>query len=131
MTVFSVVRANGIASLVDAWEYKQEWCDEKSVHGEQRNDEVPDLAECSLGIYEIPFELGDTVDDLVLLVSIFVDIINHHFLEVGLSHLLKTGLESKLVGVTSCFVPKLSLAFVLLAVGHFVPLDLLAIVVGL
>ena len=131
MTVFSIVRENWVTSLVDTREHEQERCDKECIHCEECDDEIPNLAESSLRINEIPFELRDAIDDLVLLIGVLVDVIDHHLLEVGLSHLLETGLESQLVGVTSGLVPELPLAFVLLAVRHFVPLHFLPVVVRL
>lgn len=68
-----------VTSLIDLGEDEQEWRDEECVHGKQRDDEVPDLAEGTLGVNEVPLELWHAIDDLVLFISIFIDIVDHHF----------------------------------------------------
>ena len=58
------------------------WADEKSINGEYGDEKVPDLAKGTLRVNQIPLKLWLGVDDLVLLVCIFVDIINHHLFQV-------------------------------------------------
>jgi len=62
------------------------------------------------------------IDDLVVFVSILINIVDHHFFEVGLRHLLKTSLKSELVIVTSSFAPKRLDSLFLLSFGHFAPI---------
>jgi len=61
------------------------------------------------------------VNDLVVFVGILVNIINHHFFEIRLRHLLKTSLKSELVVVTSSFAPKRLNSLFLFSFGHFAP----------
>jgi hypothetical protein len=109
---------------IDTLEGDDVWGNEQGVDGHHGDQEVPNFAECPFCIDEIPFELWLGVDDLVLLISVFVDIVDHHFLEVRLGHFLKTSLESTLVVVTSGFAPPLLDSFLLLLWSHVFPLFL-------
>jgi hypothetical protein len=115
---------------VDLLESEDEWSDKEGVDNEKGNHEVPHLAEGPLGVDQVPLKLWLTIDYLILFISIFVDVIDHHLLQIGLSHLLKTSLESKLVVVTSCFAPECLDALVLLLGGHCLPLGLSVVGVG-
>ena len=121
---FVVSRSRWELVLIDIWEDDDEWSDKHAVDGKDGDQEVPDLAECSLGIDEIPLELWLILIDGAILVGVLVDIVDHHLFQVGLCHLLETSLEPQLIVVTSCLLPKLFNSLFLLLSGHVVPLGL-------
>jgi hypothetical protein len=79
---FTIILTSGILILVDIWEDQANRHNEQIVNGEDGNHEVPQLAEGSIRVNEVPLQLWLTVDDLVLLVSIFVDIVDHHLFQI-------------------------------------------------
>ena len=83
-----------ITCHVDLLECEDKWSDKEGVDNEKGNHEVPDLAEGPLGVDQVPLKLWLTINNLILFISIFVDVIDHHLLKIRLCHLLKTSLES-------------------------------------
>ena len=119
-----------ITSHVLLRESKYEWTNEQSVNRQEGDHEVPDFAEGTLGVDQVPLELRLTIDDLVLLIGVLVDIVYHHLLEVRLSHFLETGLESQLVVVTSSLAPEHFNTLLLLLLSHGLPLGLSVVAAG-
>ena len=113
-----------IPVFIDIREYNYKWSHKHAVDGEDSDEEVPHLAEGPLSINKVPLELWLVLIHSAVLVGILVDVIDHHFFQVGLGHLLETGLEPQLIVVTSCLLPKLVYSLVLLFLGHVVPLSL-------
>jgi hypothetical protein len=68
--------------LIDIWENKNNWYHKQIVDGKNCNEEVPELAESSFSVYQVPLKFRLTVDDLILFISIFVNIVNHHFFQI-------------------------------------------------
>jgi hypothetical protein len=66
---------------------------EEIVYSDKGYKEVPDLAESAFCIDQVPLYLGLGVDNLVFFIGIFIDVVNHHFLKITLSHFLQSGLE--------------------------------------
>ena len=71
-----------IVFLINIREYKNDRHNKQVVDGQKCYEEVPKLAECSLGVDEVPLELGLTVNDLVLFIGVFIDIVNHHLFQI-------------------------------------------------
>ena len=113
-----------IPVLVDIMEHNDEWCHEHAVDSKDGDEEVPHLAEGPLRVDQVPLQLWLVLIDRAVLISILVDVVDHHFFEVRLSHLLETGLESELIVVTSSLLPQLLHSLVLLLLGHALPLSL-------
>jgi len=68
--------------LIDILEHIDVRTNEKGIDGEYGDEEVPHLAEGTLSINEIPLQLWLGIDDLVLFISIFVNVIDHHFFQI-------------------------------------------------
>jgi hypothetical protein len=115
-------------TFVEMRENIQIWRGKQGVDRQHGDQEIPDLAEGSLSIDEIPLELWLRIDDLVVFVGILVNIVNHHFFEVGLRHLLKTSLKPELVVVTSSLAPKRLDSLFLLGFSHFAPIVGVAVI---
>ena len=125
---FAVVSLR-VTGLIDIREHHDEGGDEQVVDCQNGNEEVPNLAECSFSVNQIPFEFGLAVDDLVFVIGVFIDVINHHFLQIRLCHLLKSGLESQFVIVPPRLSPQLGDPFLFLGRRHGAPL-VLSVVAG-
>jgi hypothetical protein len=63
-----------------------------------------------------------SIDDQVVTVLVLINIVNHHFFEVDLRHLLKPNLKSELAIVTSSLAPKRLDSLFLLGFSHFAPI---------
>lgn len=113
-----------IPVLVDILEHKDEWSHKHAVDSKDGDEEVPYLAEGPLRVDQVPLKLWLILIDRAVLIGILVDVVDHHFLQVRLCHLLETGLESKLIVVTSSLLPQLLHSLVLLLLGHALPLSL-------
>jgi hypothetical protein len=119
LTIFG---ARFIRSLeIHIWEHQYEWRDNHIINDEQGDPEIPHIAECALCIDEVPLQSVFVLADLVILVDVFIDIVNHHLFKVGFSHFLQSCLETKLIIVTSSFCPQILDSLLLLIVGHFRP----------
>lgn len=105
--ISEVLIGDWVLVLVDIWEHNNKWRDEHAVDGQNGNQKVPNFTEGPLSVDEVPFEFWLILIDSAVLVGILVDVIDHHLLQVGLCHLLESGLESQLIVVTSCLHPKL------------------------
>jgi hypothetical protein len=103
--ISKVLVCEWIFILVDIWEDNHKWSHEHAINSQNCDQEVPNLAEGPLCVDQVPFELWLILVDGAVLVSIFIDIIDHHLLQVRFSHLLKPCLEPQFVVVTSCFHP--------------------------
>ena len=57
-----------------------------------------------------------------ILILIILDVINHHFSQILISHFLKSRLKSDFITVTFGFTPEVSDSSLLLLFGHVVPL---------
>ena len=66
--------------IVNLFKNEHEWRNDKVVDNHKSNPEVPDLAEGSLGIDEVPLQLRLIFVDLIVLIYIFIDVVDHHFL---------------------------------------------------
>ena len=91
--------------LVDLREYHYKWRCNKIVDRQDGNQEVPGLAEVALGVNQVPLDLLLIVNDLVVVILVVLDIVNHHLSEVLLRHLLESGLKAQFVIVTSGLGP--------------------------
>jgi hypothetical protein len=112
-------------------ENNQVWGHKQGVDCQNGDNKVPDLTEGALRINEIPFEFGLSIDDQVVTVLVLVNVVNHHFFEVDLRHLLKPNLKSELTIVTSSFAPEISNSLFLLSFRHISvigPIDVIALV---
>ena len=67
---------------VDLLESEDEWSDKEGVDNEKGNHEVPHLAEGSLCVDQVPLQFWLTVNNLIFLVGVFVDVVDHHFFEI-------------------------------------------------
>jgi hypothetical protein len=96
-----------LTSLINLLKNHDEWSHNQVVNSQNSNQEVPSLTEVSLSIYEVPLDFLLVVNDLVVVVFVILNVVNHHFSQVLLCHLLETGLESELIIVTSGFGPEI------------------------
>jgi len=112
--------------IIHIWEDQYEWRDNHIVNDKQGDPEIPHMAESALCIDEVPLQSVFVLADLVILIDVFIDIVNHHLLKVGLSHLLQSCLETELIVVTSSFRPEILDSLLLLILGHFGPFFLWA-----
>lgn len=71
-----------ITGHIDLFEGKDEWCHEQGVDDQQSNHEVPNLAEGSLGVDQVPLKLGLTIDNLVFLVGVLINVVDHHLFQI-------------------------------------------------
>jgi hypothetical protein len=115
--IFSIISC----LIIDIWEHQYEWRHDHVVNDEQGDPEIPHIAECALCIDEVPLQSVFVLADLVILVDVFIDIVNHHLFKVGFSHFLQSCLETQLIIVTSSFCPQILDSLLLLIVGHFRP----------
>lgn len=92
--------------MVDLLKNHDKWRYDKIVNREDGYKEVPGLAKVPLGVDEVPLDLLLVVDDLVVIIFVILNVVDHHFSKVLLRHLLQSGLESQLVIVTSGFGPQ-------------------------
>jgi hypothetical protein len=124
LTIFG---ARFIRSLeIHIWEHQYEWRDNHIINDEQGDPEIPHIAECALCIDEVPLQPVFVLADLVILIDVFIDIVDHHLLKVGFSHFLQSCLETKLIIVTSSFCPEILDPLLPLILGHFRPFFLWA-----
>ena len=79
---------NWVPVLVDIWEHNDEWSSKHGVNDQEGDEEVPHLAESPLGVDKVPLELWLVLIDRAVLIGILVDVIDHHFLKIRLSHFL-------------------------------------------
>jgi len=112
--------------IIHIWEHQYEWRHNHIINDEQGDPEIPHIAECALCIDEVPLQSVFVLTDLVILIDVFIDIVNHHFFKIGFSHFLQSCLETKLIVVTSSFCPKILDSLLLLFIGHFRPFFLWA-----
>ena len=79
--LFSLAHLSILVTVhVDLLESEDEWGHKESVDNEKGNHEVPHLTESPLRVNKVPLKLWLTIDYLILFISIFVDVIDHHFL---------------------------------------------------
>lgn len=78
----------GTFLIIDIWEHQYEWRHNHVIDDEQGDPEVPHIAECALCIDEVPLQSVFVLADLVVLIDIFINIVDHHFFKVGFSHFL-------------------------------------------
>jgi hypothetical protein len=107
--------------LVDIWEHNNKWYDEHAIDCQDGDHEVPDLAEGSLGVDEVPLEFWLILVDGAVFVGILIDVIDHHLLQVRLCHFLKSGLEPQFIVITPSFYPQLFHTLILLSCRHVLP----------
>jgi hypothetical protein len=98
--------------------------DKKVIDQEKSDHHVPDLAECSITVNQVPLKLLLWFSSGSLILSFLIDVVDHHFLEVRFRHLLETSLESQLVVIPSGFVPELIDVSFFLIFGHVLKLTL-------
>ena len=68
--------------LIDIWEDDYERCNEHAVYGQNGNHKVPRFAEGSLCVDKIPLELWSILIDSAILVSIFINVVDHHLFQI-------------------------------------------------
>ena len=71
-----------ITSHIDLSEGQDEWGHEQGIDDQEGDHEVPDLAEGPLCVDQVPLKLGLTIDYLVLLVGVLIDIVYHHLFQI-------------------------------------------------
>ena len=121
-----------MAAGVDVGENQDHWSDDQGVDGDESDDKVvPDSTESSLSVDEVPLNLLLVVEGVNVIIFVVLDVIDHHFSQVLISHLLKSCLESHLVAETLGLTPKVLDSSLLLVLGHVVPLVLVAVPVVL
>lgn len=95
---------------------------EQIVDYNDGDQEVPDLARGALPVDHVPFEVALLVVVLVHLLVVALDyVVDHHFFQVRLRHLLQAGLEAELVGVTPHLIPIIFNPFPLLQLTQLLP----------
>lgn len=68
--------------IIHCGEYQDKWCNNQIIDDEKSDPEIPNFAECTFRINEIPLKLGLIFANLVILIDILVNIVDHHFLQV-------------------------------------------------
>jgi hypothetical protein len=106
------------APLVNGREHQNKGSYKEGVDGEDGDHEVPDLAEGAFLVDPVPLALLRLLCLSRFFLRFFVDVVDHHFLQIRLRHLLQTRLEPKLVVESPSLVPKLSNVCLFLCFVH-------------
>jgi len=83
-----------VADLIYVWENHNKRRHNQIINRQNGDQEVPGFAEVSLSIDQVPLDLLLVVDDLVVVVFVVLDVVDHHFSQILLRHFLKSRLQS-------------------------------------
>lgn len=125
----SALLARLVARVVNIGEHDDKGSHDKRVDNLARDESVPDAAESTLGVDEIPLDPLLIINELAVLIDIVGNVINHHFLQVGFSHFLEPRLEAELVGVAARSSPKCLGTVASLLLVHVFPVGFLSFLI--